>query len=221
LPPSQTCIPLLAPSSSTNALWGAQRSRHDAPVLRSLMALYGTRETRRMFVAALAKTLNRIRLSSTFTSSSNRTCEASRPNPEANVARPHLLTPWKSCSTCSANLEGVQDRDETPFFRPPQEIRARSIGTFPVSPRSRAANPWLFSRTGSRRQWATFYAPNLSSRKARHHGGPRQPARTHGLLKKRGRNKAASAFGCDHVRLRQPRTSTSNKMAVQGIARAR
>src|SRR5262249_53382116 len=86
----------------------AQRSRHDAPVLRSLMASMDHKETSDSALA-LAKTLKRIRPELDIYMVSNRNVEQLAGNPEADAVRRIFYSVEELLELHLAILEGVQD----------------------------------------------------------------------------------------------------------------
>jgi arginine decarboxylase len=191
----------------------AQRSRHDAPVLRSLMASMDQKETSDSALA-LAKTLKRIRPELDIYLVSNRKVEDLAGNPEANVARRIFYSVEELLELHLAILEGVQDRYETPFFDNLKKYAQRPIGTFHALPIARGKSvfksDWI-------RDMGEFYGPNLFlAESSATTGGLDSLLEPTGNIKKAQEN-AARAFGADQVFFVTNGTSTSNKMAVQAL----
>jgi arginine decarboxylase len=191
----------------------AQRSRHDAPVLRSLMASMDQKETADSALA-LARTLKRIRPELDIYIVSNRNVEQLAGNPEANVARRIFYSVEELLELHLAILEGVQDRYETPFFDNLKKYAQRPIGTFHALPIARGKS--IF-RSDWIRDMGEFYGPNLFlAESSATTGGLDSLLEPTGNIK-RAQEKAARAFGCDQVFFVTNGTSTSNKMAVQAL----
>ena len=191
----------------------AQRSRHDAPVLRSLMASMDQKETSDSALA-LAKTLKRIRPELDVYLVSNRNVEEIAGNPETDVVRRIFYSVEELLELHLAILEGVQDRFETPFFDNLKKYAQRPIGTFHALPIARGKSvfksDWI-------RDMGEFYGPNLFlAESSATTGGLDSLLEPTGNIK-RAQEKAARAFGGDQVFFVTNGTSTSNKMAVQAL----
>ncbi len=191
----------------------ALRSRHDAPILRSLMASMDQKETSDSALA-LAKTLKRIRPELDIYLVSNRNVEELAGNPEANVARRIFYSVEELLELHLAILEGVQDRYETPFFDNLKKYAHRPIGTFHALPIARGKSVF---RSDWIRDMGEFYGPNLFlAESSATTGGLDSLLEPTGNIKK-AQEKAARAFGGDQVFFVTNGTSTSNKMAVQAL----
>jgi len=189
------------------------RSRHDAPVLRALMASMDQKETSDSALA-LAKTLKRIRPELDIYLVSNRNVEELAGNPEANVARRIFYSVEELLELHLAILEGVQDRYETPFFDNLKKYAQRPIGTFHALPIARGKSVF---RSDWIRDMGEFYGPNLFlAESSATTGGLDSLLEPTGNIK-RAQDKAARAFGADQVYFVTNGTSTSNKMAVQAL----
>jgi len=191
----------------------ARHSRHDAPVLRGLMASMDRKETSDSALA-LAKTLKRIRPEVDIYLVSNRKVEDLAGNPEANVARRIFYSVEELLELHLAILEGVQDRYETPFFDNLKKYAQRPIGTFHALPIARGKSvfksDWI-------RDMGEFYGPNLFlAESSATTGGLDSLLEPTGNIKN-AQDKAARAFGADRVFFVTNGTSTSNKMAVQAL----
>ncbi|HEY3739974.1 MAG TPA: hypothetical protein VGL53_09020, partial [Bryobacteraceae bacterium] len=191
----------------------ALRSRHDAPILRSLMASMDQKEMSDSALA-LAKTLKRIRPELDIYLVSNRNVEELAGNPEANVARRIFYSVEELLELHLAILEGVQDRYETPFFDNLKKYAQRPIGTFHALPIARGKSVF---RSDWIRDMGEFYGPNLFlAESSATTGGLDSLLEPTGNIKK-AQKKAARAFGGDQVFFVTNGTSTSNKMAVQAL----
>ena len=191
----------------------AQRSRYEAPVLRSLMASMDQRETSDSALV-LAKTLKRIRPELDVYLVSNRNVEELAGNPETDIVRRIFYSVEELLELHLAILEGVQDRYETPFFDNLKKYAQRPIGTFHALPIARGKSvfksDWI-------RDMGEFYGPNLFlAESSATTGGLASRLEPTGNIK-RAQEKAARAFGADQVFFVTNGTSTSNKMAVQAL----
>lgn len=191
----------------------ASHSRHDAPVLRSLLASMDQNETSGSALA-LSKTLKRIRPELDIYLVSNRNVEELAGNPEANVARRIFYSVEELLELHLAILEGVHDRYETPFFDNLKKYAQRPIGTFHALPIARGKSVF---RSDWIRDMGEFYGPNLFlAESSATTGGLDSLLEPTGNIKK-AQDKAARAFGADQVFFVTNGTSTSNKMAVQAL----
>jgi len=191
----------------------AQKSRHDAPVLRTLTAsiepLGATDSALR-----LAHTLKRVRPELDLYLMSNRNVEELAGNPEADVLRRIFYSVEELLELHLAILEGVQDRFETPFFDNLKKYAQRPIGTFHALPIARGKSVF---RSDWIRDMGEFYGTNLFlAESSATTGGLDSLLEPTGNIKK-AQEKAARAFGADHVFFVTNGTSTSNKMAVQAL----
>ncbi len=191
----------------------AQKSRHDAPVLRTLTAsiepLGATDSALR-----LAHTLKRVRPELDLYLMSNRNVEQLAGNPEADVLRRIFYSVEELLELHLAILEGVQERFETPFFDNLKKYAQRPIGTFHALPIARGKSvfksDWI-------RDMGEFYGMNLFlAESSATTGGLDSLLEPTGNIK-RAQEKAARAFGADQVFFVTNGTSTSNKMAVQAL----
>jgi arginine decarboxylase len=191
----------------------AQRSRHDAPVLRSLMASMEQQQTSDSALA-LARTLKRIRPELDMYLVSNRKVEELAGNPEADVIRRIFYSVEELLELHLAILEGVHDRYETPFFDNLKKYAQRPIGTFHALPIARGKSVF---RSDWIRDMGEFYGPNLFlAESSATTGGLDSLLEPTGNIKN-AQDKAARAFGADRVFFVTNGTSTSNKMAVQAL----
>ena len=191
----------------------AQKSRHDAPVLRALTASIeplGAADS----ALRLAHTLKRIRPELDLYLMSNRKVEQLAGNPEADVLRRIFYSVEELLELHLAIQEGVQDRFETPFFDNLKKYAQRPIGTFHALPIARGKSvfksDWI-------RDMGEFYGINLFlAESSATTGGLDSLLEPTGTIKK-AQDNAARAFGADRVFFVTNGTSTSNKMAVQAL----
>ena len=192
----------------------ALRSRHDAPVLRTLMASMGQQVESDLSALGLAHILKRVRPELDLYLMSNRNVEQMAGSPEANVVRRIFYSIEELLELHLCILEGVQDRFDTPFFDNLKKYAQRPIGTFHALPIARGKSifksDWI-------RDMGEFYGPNLFlAESSATTGGLDSLLEPTGNIKK-AQDKAARAFGADHVFFVTNGTSTSNKMAVQAL----
>jgi len=191
----------------------ARQSRHDAPVLRSLMSSMERPESSDSAIA-LARTLKRIRPELDIYLVSNRKVEELAGDPEADTVRRIFYSVEELLELHLAILEGVQDRYETPFFDNLKKYAQRPIGTFHALPIARGKSVF---RSDWIRDMGEFYGPNLFlAESSATTGGLDSLLEPTGNIKK-AQDKAARAFGADRVFFVTNGTSTSNKMAVQAL----
>ena len=191
----------------------AQQSRHDAPVLRTLTESIEPMEATD-FALQMAHTLKRVRPELDLYLMSNRNVEQLAGNPEADVLRRIFYSVEELLELHLAILEGVQDRFDTPFFDNLKKYAQRPIGTFHALPIARGKSvfksDWI-------RDMGEFYGTNLFlAESSATTGGLDSLLEPTGNIKK-AQDKAARAFGADHVFFVTNGTSTSNKMAVQAL----
>jgi arginine/lysine/ornithine decarboxylase len=190
------------------------RSRHDAPVLRSLTQSMGIEEAAGNSALRLAQIINRVRPELDLYIVSNQRVEELAGDPEAQVVRRVFYSVEEPLELHLAILEGIQERYETPFFDNLKKYAQRPIGTFHALPIARGKSifksDWI-------RDMGEFYGPNLFlAESSATTGGLDSLLEPTGNIKK-AQEKAARAFGADHVFFVTNGTSTSNKMAVQAL----
>jgi arginine decarboxylase len=188
------------------------RSRHDVPVLRTLTQSIEQKETDSAL--SLAQTLKRIRPELDLYLMSNQRVEELAGRPEADVVRRIFYSVEELLELHLAVLEGVQDRFDTPFFDNLKKYAQRPVGTFHALPIARGKSifksDWI-------RDMGEFYGLNLFlAESSATTGGLDSLLEPTGNIKK-AQEKAARAFGADHVFFVTNGTSTSNKMAVQAL----
>jgi arginine decarboxylase len=192
----------------------ALRSRHDVPVLRTFTNAFGPYEESDVSALRLAHILKRVRPELDLYLMSNRNVEEMAGNPDANVARRIFYSVEELLELHLSILEGVQDRYDTPFFDNLKKYAQRPIGTFHALPIARGKSifksDWI-------RDMGEFYGANLFlAESSATTGGLDSLLEPTGNIKK-AQDKAARAFGADHVFFVTNGTSTSNKMAVQAL----
>ncbi len=190
------------------------RSRHDAPVLRTLSASMEQQYKTELSALQLAQMLKRVRPELDLYIVSNRRVEELAGNPKAGVARRIFYSVEELLELHLAILEGVQDRYDTPFFDNLKKYAQRPVGTFHALPIARGKSvfksDWI-------RDMGEFYGPTLFlAESSATTGGLDSLLEPTGNIKI-AQEKAARAFGADHVFFVTNGTSTSNKMAVQAL----
>jgi len=190
------------------------RSRHDVPVLRTLSESLERKYKAELSALQLAQLLKRVRPELDIYIVSNRRVEELAGNPMADVARRVFYSIEELLELHLAILEGVQDRYDTPFFDNLKKYAQRPIGTFHALPIARGKSvfksDWI-------RDMGEFYGPTLFlAESSATTGGLDSLLEPTGNIKI-AQEKAARAFGADHVFFVTNGTSTSNKMAVQAL----
>jgi arginine decarboxylase len=190
------------------------RSRHDAPVLRTVLDPIGESETTDTSALRLAGVLKRVRPELDIFLLSDREVEKLAGNPAADCVRRIFYSVEEPLELHLAVLEGVRDRYETPFFDNLKRYAQRPIGTFHALPIARGKSvfksDWI-------RDMGEFYGINLFlAESSATTGGLDSLLEPTGNIKK-SQEMAARAFGADHVFFVTNGTSTSNKMAVQAL----
>ncbi|HWX63152.1 decarboxylase [Bradyrhizobium sp.] len=188
-------------------------SRHDAPVLRTLTASIEKQDDQDSALG-LAQALKRVRPELDLYLMSNQHVEELAGRPETGVVRRIFYSIEELLELHLAILEGIQDRFETPFFDNLKKYAQRPIGTFHALPIARGKSvfksDWI-------RDMGEFYGLNLFlAESSATTGGLDSLLEPTGNIKK-AQEKAARAFGADHVFFVTNGTSTSNKMAVQAL----
>jgi arginine decarboxylase len=192
----------------------AFRSRHDAPVLRTLTEAMDPHERAEGSALRLAQVLKRVRPELDLYLVSNGRVEEIAGSPKANVLRRIFYAVEELLELHLAILEGVQDRYDAPFFNNLKKYAQRPIGTFHALPIARGKSifksDWI-------RDMGEFYGPTLFlAESSATTGGLDSLLEPTGNIKK-AQEMAARAFGADHVFFVTNGTSTSNKMAVQAL----
>ncbi|MBZ9654838.1 decarboxylase [Phyllobacterium lublinensis] len=190
------------------------RSRHEVPVLRSVLDPLGELETADKSALRLARTLKRIRPELDLYLLSDREVEKLAGDSAADAIRRIFYAVEEPLELHLAILEGVQARYETPFFDNLKNYARRPIGTFHALPIARGKSvfhsDWI-------RDMGDFYGINLFlAESSATTGGLDSLLEPTGNIK-RSQEMAARAFGADHVFFVTNGTSTSNKMAVQAL----
>ena len=190
------------------------RSRHDAPVLRSILdPILQYKDTEASGID-LARALKTIRPELDVYLLSDRNVEQIAGDPQADCIRRIFYTVEEPLELHLSILEGIAARYETPFFDNLKKYAQRPIGTFHALPIARGKSvfksEWI-------RDMGEFYGINLFlAESSATTGGLDSLLEPTGNIKKAQEN-AARAFGADHVFFVTNGTSTSNKMVVQAL----
>ena len=190
------------------------RSRHDAPILRTVLEPLGEPAGPEGTSLRLAAALRRVRPELDLYLLSDRDVEKLAGDARADGFRRIFYSVEEPLEQHLAVLEGVQARFETPFFDNLKKYATRPIGTFHALPIARGKSvfnsDWI-------RDMGEFYGINLFlAESSATTGGLDSLLEPTGNIK-RAQEMAARAFGADHVFFVTNGTSTSNKMAVQAL----
>ncbi|HEY5769922.1 MAG TPA: hypothetical protein VIS71_08755, partial [Terrimicrobium sp.] len=192
-------------------------SRHEAPVLRSVLAGLGLEKAASDdadLALLLANSLKHLRPELDIYLLSDRRVERLAGDPRAASVRRVLYAIEEPLELHLSVLEGIQDRFETPFFDNLKKYARRPISTFHALPIARGKSvfksDWI-------RDMGEFYGINLFlAESSATTGGLDSLLEPTGNIK-RAQERAAHAFGADHVFFVTNGTSTSNKMIHQAI----
>ena len=192
----------------------AFRSRHDAPLLRSMIDPLAALESSDVSAMRLAHVLKNVRPELDLYMLSNRRVEQLAGDPASAALRRVFYATEELLELHLAILEGVLARFETPFFDNLKKYAQRPIGTFHALPIARGKSvfksDWI-------RDMGEFYGPTLFlAESSATTGGLDSLLEPTGNIK-RAQDMAARAFGADRVFFVTNGTSTSNKMVVQAL----
>jgi len=192
----------------------AVRSRHDVPVLRSMidpaLAEAGPDKT----ALSLCRLLKRVRPELDLYLLSDHDVEKIAGDTTSTSVRRVFYAVEEPMEIHLSILEGVQDRYQTPFFDNLKKYAQRPIGTFHALPIARGKSVF---RSDWIRDMGEFYGINLFlAESSATTGGLDSMLEPTGNIKK-AQELAARAFGCDHVFFVTNGTSTSNKMVHQAL----
>ena len=189
-------------------------SRHDAPILRSIVDPLAEKESTGASALRLARALKRVRPELDLYLLSSQDVEKIAGDPSADSIRRIFYAVEELLELHLAILEGIQARYETPFFDNLKRYAQRPIGTFHALPIARGKSvfksDWI-------RDMGDFYGPTLFlAESSATTGGLDSLLEPTGNIKKT-QDLAARAFGADRVFFVTNGTSTSNKMVVQAL----
>lgn len=213
------CAAVLNPNIAAVAIYEgfALRSRHDAPILRSVLAtqqpLLESGDEADLALR-LAAGLKAIRPELDIYLLSDRRVEKLAGSPRAAMIRRVMYQVEEPLELHLSVLEGIKARYDTPFFDNLKLYAQRPIATFHALPIARGKSvfrsPWI-------RDMGQFYGINLFlAESSATTGGLDSLLEPTGNIK-RAQEMAARAFGADHVFFVTNGTSTSNKMVLQAL----
>lgn len=213
------CAAVLNPDIAAVAIYEgfALRSRHDAPILRAVLAAQQPlldKADEADLALRLAAGLKAIRPELDIYLLSDRRVEKLAGDPRASMIRRVMYQIEEPLELHLSVLEGIKARFETPFFDNLKLYAQRPIGTFHALPIARGKSvfrsPWI-------RDMGQFYGINLFlAESSATTGGLDSLLEPTGNIK-RAQEMAARAFGADHVFFVTNGTSTSNKMVLQAL----
>ena len=193
-------------------------STHSSPALREFLtnhlAATGNALTSGQFGLALAKGLKLIRPELDIFLLSDRAVEKLAGDVSADCIRRVFYQVEEPLELHLSILDAIQDRYETPYFDNLQKYAQRPIGTFHALPVARGKS--IF-KSNWIRDMGAFYGINLFlAESSATTGGLDSLLEPTGNIKV-AQDKAARAFGADHVFFVTNGTSTSNKMVEQAL----
>jgi arginine decarboxylase len=193
-------------------------STHDIPVLRDFLATHlaatGAVTDCGNYSLALAQALKQIRPELDIYLLSGAEVEKMAGDVAADCFRRIFYKVEEPLEIHLSILDAVADRFDTPFFDNLQKYAQRPIGTFHALPVARGKS--IF-KSNWIRDMGTFYGLNLFlAESSATTGGLDSLLEPTGNIK-RAQEKAARAFGADHVFFVTNGTSTSNKMVEQAL----
>jgi arginine decarboxylase len=192
----------------------AFNSRHNVPLLRSVVDPLAKLERSDVSAMRLARVLKNLRPELDLYVLSDRRVEEMAGNPAADEVRRIFYAVEELLELHLAILEGVQARFETPFFDNLKRYAQRPVGTFHALPIARGKSVF---RSDWIRDMGEFYGPNLFlAESSATTGGLDSLLEPTGNIK-RAQEMAARAFGADRVFFVTNGTSTSNKMVLEAL----
>ncbi|MGO4405781.1 decarboxylase [Bosea sp. RAF48] len=213
------CAAVLNPNIAAVAIYEGfvLRSRHDAPILRSVLAAQQPlldKADEADMALRLAAGLKAIRPELDIYLLSDRRVEKLAGDPRAAMIRRVMYQVEEPLELHLSVLEGIKARYDTPFFDNLKLYAQRPIATFHALPIARGKSvfhsPWI-------RDMGQFYGINLFlAESSATTGGLDSLLEPTGNIK-RAQEMAARAFGADHVFFVTNGTSTSNKMVLQAL----
>jgi arginine/lysine/ornithine decarboxylase len=193
-------------------------SSHHSPILREFLAanLTGTGLTTSsgQYGLTLANALKRLRPELDIYFLSDREVEKVAGDSQAACIRRVFYQVEEPLELHLSILDGIADRYDTPYFDNLQKYAQRPIGTFHALPVARGKS--IF-KSNWIRDMGSFYGLNLFlAESSATTGGLDSLLEPTGNIKI-AQEKAARAFGADHVFFVTNGTSTSNKMVEQAL----
>ena len=192
-------------------------SVHNSPVLREVLTNHlGSDAVKKTanYGLTLAQTLKLIRPELDLYLLSDRGVEKTAGDPAASCIRRVFYQVEEPLEIHLSILDGILDRYTTPYFDNLQKYAQRPIGTFHALPVARGKS--IF-KSNWIRDMGAFYGVNLFlAESSATSGGLDSLLEPTGNIKI-AQEKAARAFGADHVFFVTNGTSTSNKMVEQAL----
>jgi len=193
-------------------------SRHNSPVLREFLTTHlaatGNTLTSGQYSLALAKAVKLIRPELDIFLLSDRAVEKIAGDVSVDYIRRVFYQVEEPLELHLSILDAIQDRYITPYFDNLQKYAQRPIGTFHALPVARGKS--IF-KSNWIRDMGEFYGTNLFlAESSATTGGLDSLLEPTGNIKL-AQEKAARAFGADHVFFVTNGTSTSNKMVEQAL----
>ena len=193
-------------------------SSHDAPVLREFLASHlaasGIDSNSADYSMALAQGLKQLRPELDIYFLSDRQVEKVAGDASADCIRRVFYQVEEPLELHLSILDGVADRFDTPYFDNLQKYAQRPIGTFHALPVARGKSIFKSNWISD---MGKFYGINLFlAESSATTGGLDSLLEPTGNIKV-AQDKAARAFGADHVFFVTNGTSTSNKMVEQAL----
>ena len=213
------CAAVLNPDIASVVLYEgfALKSRHDAPILRNVLAAQQSlldKADEADLALRLAAGLKAIRPELDIYMLSDRRVEKLAGDPRAAMIRRVMYQIEEPLELHLSVMEGIKARYETPFFDNLKLYAQRPVATFHALPIARGKSvfrsPWI-------RDMGQFYGINLFlAESSATTGGLDSLLEPTGNIK-RAQEMAARAFGADQVFFVTNGTSTSNKMVLQAL----
>lgn len=194
------------------------KSRHALPGLGQLAARFGIQDDGLPadYGLALARAIKQIRPEMDIYLVSERGVEQTATNEYSRLVRRVFYEVEELMELHLSIMAGVSERYATPFFDNLKKYAARPIGTFHALPVARGKS--IF-KSNWIKDMGQFYGANLfMAESSATTGGLDSLLDPVGNIKE-AQDKAARAFGADHVFFGTNGTSTSNKIIVQALCR--
>jgi arginine/lysine/ornithine decarboxylase len=194
------------------------KSAHNSPILHEFLTAHlaatGNAKSAGQYALSLAKAVKTIRPELDIYLLSDREVEKAAGDVSASCVRRVFYQVEEPLELHLSILDGVEDRYETPYFENLQKYSQRPIGTFHALPIARGKS--IF-KSNWIRDMGAFYGLNLFlAESSATTGGLDSLLEPTGNIKV-AQDKAARAFGADHVFFVTNGTSTSNKMVEQAL----
>ena len=194
------------------------KSAHNSPVLHEFLTAHlaatGNAQSAGQYALSLAKAVKLIRPELDIFLLSDREVEKAAGDVSASCIRRVFYQVEEPLELHLSILEGVQDRFDTPYFDNLQKYSQRPIGTFHALPIARGKS--IFKSNWIRDMGAVYGLNLFLAESSATTGGLDSLLEPTGNIKV-AQDKAARAFGADHVFFVTNGTSTSNKMVEQAL----